>query len=95
MNAGGNPSAGFNAVAGGMTQPLFSGGGGSDVVVPTRPVRTTGGNVNSPQGGNAAQPGLTLEQEYQSLIRQRQVADQMGIQLPPIPGVPMPTDPTP
>ncbi len=94
MNAGVNPPAAMNAV-GGMAQPLFSGGGGSDVVVPARPVRTTGGNVNSPQGGNAAQPGLTLEQEYQSLIRQRQVADQMGIQLPPIPGVPMPTDPTP
>jgi hypothetical protein len=93
MNAGVNP-AGFNA-GGGMAQPLFSGGGGSDVVVPARPVRTTGGAVNTQPGGAAAQPGLTLEQEYQSLIRQRQVADQMGIQLPPIPGVPMPTDPTP
>jgi len=87
--AGGLTGAGVT-----FTQPLMS-GGGSDVVVPARPVRTTGGAVTQQPGGVPVQPGLTLEQEYQSLIRQRQMADQMGIQLPPIPGVPMPTDPNP
>ncbi len=75
-----------------LAQPIN--GGASDVVVPTRPVRTTGGVTGNTSGVNA-QPQITLEQEYQALIRQRQVADQQGIQLPPIPGVPMPTDPSP
>ena len=66
----------------------------SDVVVPSRPVRT-GGAGGSASVNTPAQPQITLEQEYQALIRQRQVADQQGIQLPPIPGLPLPTDPNP
>lgn len=71
--------------------PPSGGTGGSDVSVPTRPIRTTGG------GGTATPttPQVTLEQEYQALIRQRQVADQEGIRLPPIPGLPLPSDPNP
>jgi len=71
--------------------PPSGGAGGSDVSVPTRPIRTTGG------GGTAtpAAPQVSLEQEYQALLRQRQVADQEGIRLPPIPGLPLPSDPNP
>ncbi|MGE3313112.1 MAG: hypothetical protein AB7O66_24360 [Limisphaerales bacterium] len=76
-----------------LAQPINNNGSG--VVVPTRPVRTTGAGGNSASGTVPPQPQITLEQEYQALIRQRQVADQQGIQLPPIPGLPMPTDPAP
>lgn len=89
MNLGGG--AGMPASL--LGQPSFR-AGGAGVVVPTRPVRTTGGGgVATPGVVNPPQPQITLEQEYQALIRQRQVADQQGIQLPPIPGLPLPTDP--
>lgn len=80
---------------GGIPASVLAPGSGSDVVVPTRPVRTggAGGSVNP--GGMPAQPEVSLQQQYEALIRQRQIADQQGIQLPPIPGVPMPTDPNP
>ena len=67
------------------------GTGGADVSVPTRPIRTTGGGGTS----TPATPQVSLEQEYQALLRQRQVADQEGIRLPPIPGLPLPSDPNP
>ncbi|MBL9136563.1 MAG: hypothetical protein JNK85_11870 [Verrucomicrobiales bacterium] len=78
-NSGGvNPVSSFNNVLG--TGNL-----------PTRPLRTdttTPGNT-----GNQASPPIPVAQQYEVLIRQRQAAEAVGIQLPPIPGITPTPDP--
>lgn len=60
--------------------------------LPTRPLRTdtttTAGNA-----GNQASPPIPVAQQYEVLIRQRQAAEAVGIQLPPIPGIAPSPDP--
>ncbi|MCC7376832.1 MAG: hypothetical protein IT581_19385 [Verrucomicrobiales bacterium] len=60
--------------------------------LPTRPLRTdtttTPGNA-----ANQASPPIPVAQQYEVLIRQRQAAEAVGIQLPPIPGIAPSPDP--
>jgi hypothetical protein len=66
-------------------------------VVPSRPLRTGATpNQATPQLQQPQLlPQVSVEQQYEILLRQRQAAESQGIQLPPIPGVPLPTDPNP
>ncbi|MBX3744681.1 MAG: hypothetical protein KF833_05180 [Verrucomicrobiae bacterium] len=72
----------YNTQAGGAN---FSGGTAN---LPARPVRT---DPNAPVVNAPAGPAIPVEQQYDVLIRQRQVADSLGIPLPPIPGLPVPS----
>lgn len=75
------------------------GGGGSTFGVPTTGTTVAGGNLparplrTTPANPVAAEPVVPLAEQYEILVRQRAAADSMGIQLPPIPGLPLPTDP--
>lgn len=67
--------------------------------LPNRPIRTTGGGgtvstpVSQPTVNTPATPSLPIEHQYEVLIRQKQAAEAAGISLPPIPGIPFPSDP--
>lgn len=70
----------YNTQAGGAVT-------GTAANLPARPVRT---DPNTPVPTSPAGPPIPVEQQYDVLIRQRQVADSLGIPLPPIPGLPVP-----
>lgn len=60
--------------------------------LPARPLRTdTTSSSGNP--GNQASPPIPVAQQYEVLIRQRQAAEAVGIQLPPIPGMPANIEP--
>lgn len=79
--------AGIGAGSLGVPHQPVSGGG--TVNFPTRPLRT---DASAPQT-SPAMPVVPVEQQYEVLIRQRQAAEAVGIQLPPIPGMPSPGEP--
>lgn len=66
-------------------RPLRTGTGGGVV---STPVTTPSTPINTPNT-----PSLPIEHQYEILIRQKQAAEAAGISLPPIPGVPFPSDP--
>lgn len=66
-------------------RPLRTGTGGGVV---STPVTTPSTPINTPNT-----PSLPVEHQYEILIRQKQAAEAAGISLPPIPGVPFPSDP--
>jgi hypothetical protein len=62
--------------------------------LPTRPLRTDT-TTSAGNAANQASPPIPVAQQYEVLIRQRQAAEAVGIQLPPIPGISPTPEPTP